>query len=178
MKEDKFYHAKNGFSLIEMLIIIAIIGTLASIVLSNVRTAKEKAKIARAKQEVRQIYNAITLLETDTEEWPGHQASYVIAAGKIGNEICPDGCNYPLSDCMAGIICNPGFPDNYFHWGGPYMSNIPEDPWGNEYFFDTDYDIQPGPGEKWAVVIGSYGPNGQGDNQYDDDDIIYTIISE
>jgi len=176
--EKKEHHSLFGFSLIELLIIISIIGSLALIVLVNIGPAREKARIARAKIDIRQIYNAIVLLEADSEEWPGHQAPFIVAAGASNNEICADGCSYGLSDCEAGLACDPSFPNEYPNWQGPYMENIPEDPWGNEYFFDTDYDIEPGAGEKWAVVIGSYGPNGQGNNQYDEDDVTYLLISE
>lgn len=166
---------KKGFSLVEILIVIAIIGILSSIVLFYLWDAKEKAKIIRAKAEVKEIYNAIIMLESDVEEWPGHQESNKI--NQISNnEICSDGCSFGLSDNQSGIVSTDG---NYSNWKGPYMPSIPLDPWGNEYFFDTDYDIDIDPvAKKWAVVIGSYGLNGTGNNLYDEDDIFYIIISE
>ena len=48
------------------------------------------------------------------------------------------------------------------------------DPWGNPYFLDTDYHT----GGDCVVAIGSFGPNGVGQNLYDEDDIIYVIPSE
>ncbi len=178
MKRFPFIFLTSAFTLIEVLIVISILAIISGIVLSSLQGSREKAKISRARSDIRQIYNAIILLEGDTGEWPGHQRPYVVATGADDNEICGGGCNYGLDDCMAGLICNPEFPNDYVGWNGPYIGKIPLDPWGNEYFFDTDYDIQQGSGEKWAVVVGSYGPNGQGLNQYDEDDIIYVVISE
>lgn len=168
----KFESKEKGFTLMEVLIGIAIIGFLASMVLVNVNTAREKARIAVAKAESREIYNAFILLESDTFQWPGHKTPYEVEEGS-DNEICPDGCTYSLSDPQAGLTATDG---NYGGgWDGPYLDEIPTDPWGTEYFFDTDYDIDPGEGQDWAAVIGSYGPNGVGNNQYDDDDIYYII---
>jgi len=176
-KRKKNMKLKKGFGLIEMLVVIAVIGILASIVLVNASNVKEKAKIVQAKATAKQIYNAIVILENDTGFWPGHKQPYEIEPGASGNEICddlpPNDCEFKFSDPEAGLAATDGgYPD----WKGPYvLSSQLTDPWGSEYFFDTDYDIEAGAGQKWAVVIGSYGPNGQGLNQYDSDDIIYII---
>lgn len=157
----------KGFSLIEILVVIAIIGVLAGIVLTGVGTARQKAREIAAKMECKSIFNAILLLETDTDEWPGHQVPDKVNQVD-DNEICADGCAYSFSDNRAGLV---GTDANYPNWRGPYIKEIPKDPWGNEYFFDTDYDT----GTEWVAVVGSYGPNGAGNNQYDADDIIYIL---
>jgi len=163
---------KKAFTLVEVLVVIAIIGILATIIITNVNAAREQAKIAVSKAETRQIYNAILLFQDDTGEWPGHKTPYEIEEGVGGNEICSDGCSYGLTDPQTGLIDTDG---NYTNWNGPYIATDLLDEWGNEYFFDTDYDIEPGSGEKWAVAIGSYGSNGEGLNLYDEDDVIYVI---
>lgn len=167
-----------GFTLIELLIVIAIIGIISSIVLVSLGSAREKARIAVAKEETRQILNAIIMLESDTEQWPGHKTSYELEIGG-DNEICSDGCSLSLSDCEAGLVCDDS-ADPYPNWKGPYLSTV-VDPWGNEYFLDTDYDYNAHQGlaeEKWVAVIGSYGPDGEGLNQYGTDDVIYVIVEE
>lgn len=164
---------QQGFTLIELLLVIAIIGILATIIIINVNSAREKAKIVKARMEVRQIYNAIIFLQDDTAEWPGHKEPYDIEDGSNGNEICPDGCTYDLTDCWAGLLCS----DTYQNWQGPYWPSAISltDSWGHQYFFDTDYDMDPTGAEKWAIVVGSYGPNGVGNNNYDTDNIIYIL---
>jgi len=173
---QKQISSKNsiGFTLIELLVVLAVIGILSGIVLVSLSAGRDKAKIAKAQSEVRQIHLAIFGLEGNAGQWPGHKTTYRIEQTD-DNEICPDGCAYGLNDCRAGILCDD-FADPYPNWKGPYYPESLIDPWGNEYFFDTDYDIGEGV-TKWAVVIGSYGPNGVGNNLYDDDDIIFVIPS-
>jgi len=163
---------RQGFTLIELLVVIAIIGILSSVVLTSLNSTREKARIAKAKGDIKNIKTAISQLEIDTEQWPGHETIGSTCSSNCGaNEFCDDGCANGISDGEAGIMATDGsFPD----WDGPYMTRMPLDPWGNEYFFDSDYDI----GGVDKTVIGSYGPNGQGLNDYDGDDIIGIIASD
>ena len=162
---------KEGFTLVEMLVVIAIIGILASIIFFSVGGAKEKAQIAKAKAEIRNIYNVFAFLENDTGEWPGHKTPNLDECGQNNNEICDDSCAFSLSDCDSGLSCDdPVIP--YSNWQGPYISQEKlTDPWGSEYFLDTDYYI----GGDCVAVVGSYGPDGIGNNQYNGDDIIFII---
>ena len=160
--------AQPGFTLIELLVVIAIIGLLAAVILAAVSSARKKAQIATATSEVRQLRVAMEQLAIDTGKWPGHQVIDNIASGVSGNEI------WDLTAPSAGFIATDG---NYPGWKGPYISSVPLDPWGNPYFFDTDYDVNMGIGpSNWQAVIGSFGPNGVGQNVYDADNI-YEIVS-
>ncbi|OGF68830.1 hypothetical protein A3C73_01480 [Candidatus Giovannonibacteria bacterium RIFCSPHIGHO2_02_FULL_44_11] len=160
---------KRGFTLIELLVVVGIIGILASIILVRLNLAREKAKIVRARAEVKQIRTAVVLLEGDSGEWPGHKTLDDIETGVSNNEM------WDLSVQAAGIIATDG---NFARWSGPYMNVMPKDPWGNDYFFDTDYDIDPTAGTQWAAVIGSFGPNGDGQNVYDSDDIFEILTAQ
>ena len=94
---------------------------------------------------------------------PGHQIPYIVCQGTCdSNEI--EDFTLPL----AGIRQTDGLFPN---WNGPYIQILPLDPWGNNYFIDTDYMTAQGD----KAVVGSYGPNGLGLNDYDDDDVIYII---
>lgn len=171
------FQQKQGFSLMELLIVIAIISTLAGIVLIAFPSSQDKARIAKTKGELKQIVDVIKIIEVETGCWPKSpieancKTPYVIEIGGANNEI------WDLSDTRCGIM---GDDDNAFPgWGGPYMQKIFKDPWGNDYFFDSDYDLDPDPiGQQWAVVVGSFGPNRVGPNVYDDDDVVYVLVSE
>jgi prepilin-type N-terminal cleavage/methylation domain-containing protein len=172
---------RRGFTLIELLVVIAITGLLAGIVLVSLGGARENARIGKAQAEVRQIVNAIAILELNTGEWPGHQTALQVCSGACSDNEIPD---LPvivipsLSEPAAGIEQTDG---GYTGWNGPYMT-VPLDPWGNPYFFDTDYEVQANDtpcngtgGCSTVVAAGSFGPNGTGTNDYDADDIILII---
>lgn len=149
--------------------VIAIISILAGVVLVSLKSTRENARVSAAQEELKQLRTAITLLEATTNEWPGHTLSGVVGSGTSGKEV------WDLSAPVAGLIQTDG---SFQSWNGPYLQNAVTDPWGNNYFFDTDYDLDPTGSTRWAVVVGSFGPNGVGQNLYDSDDIIEIILSE
>lgn len=169
---------KRGFTLIELLVVIAIIGVLASVVLSSLNSARTKGNTAKVKSELRNVRAAIALLEDDTGKWP--------------NGCPPNAGTNPevsLNDAQAGLTEAPTAQNNgngciwtagdIAAWRGPYIGDL-TDPWGNAYEFDPDYTPYGAGGcsssaEAETVVVVSYGPNGQGRNDYDCDDIFLKI---
>ncbi len=148
----------RAFSLIELLVVIAIIGVLSTLAMVALAYARQAAKIAKAQHDIDTIVLALKQLETDTGQWPLHQ---------LVDQIDASGSNeaWDLNADDVGIVGTDGsFPG----WRGPYMTAVPEDPWGNGYFYDSDYLV----GGDNKAVIGSFGPNGVGQNLYDADDII------
>jgi len=175
-----FKKASRGFTLIELLVVIAIIGLLAGIVLVSLGGAREEARRGKARSEIHAIRTALLRLEIDTNEWPDHQPPW---------EVCDVGCpgtneTWDLNTEEAGLTQDDsGSP--YSGWKGPYLEAVPLDPWGNDYFLDTDYEIQtngdPCDGAGGcikAVAIGSFGPDGVGQNDYNADDIILELVRE
>jgi len=166
---------RQGFTLIEILVVIAIIAMLMAMSVVAVRYARDRAEVAKAQHGIDVLYNAISQLMIDTDEWPGHQTPEIVNAG-AGNEV------WDLSSSESGLTQTDGL---YSNWHGPYILEVQQDPWGNNYFFDTDYsinaDYEPcdgGTGCFDAVVVGSFGPNGTGQNVYDSDDVIKVLQKE
>ena len=155
---------QEGFTLIELMITIAIIGILSAIAIPNFLSYREKSKIARAQSELKTIQMAIMDLALDTNMWPNNNLAGIF------DPDCDNGEIDDLTDPDAGLVATNGdFPD----WSGPYLDEIPKDPWGKDYWFDPDYVID---GEDYVTIVSS-GPNGSDVNEYDDDNI-YIIISD
>ncbi|HEY1042210.1 MAG TPA: prepilin-type N-terminal cleavage/methylation domain-containing protein [Candidatus Paceibacterota bacterium] len=89
----------RGFTLIELLVVIAIIGILSSVVLASLNTARERAKIANAVAQLRELRNVVAAYYADTGRYP--------------------------ADC--GLTCTQS-TDPYLNalgvsgWAGPYFS--------------------------------------------------------
>ena len=155
--------AKNsgGFTLLELIVNVAIVGILTAIAIPAYFTFKNQARIAQTKGDLHHIQLAIEQLANDTAKWPGPQPVGQTADQEVWN----------LNASNAGIVAtNGGFPN----WRGPYMQSVPKDPWGSDYFFDPDYKI----GGTDYAVIGSFGPNKCCRNKYDSDDVTLLLPTQ
>jgi len=133
----------KGFTLIELLVVIAIIGVLASTVLASVNTARQKAKIARARADMSQIRLAMEFfLDTNGELPP------------IGDNCsaCANPCNNTWTAVIDPLVA-----------GGYLPSRIDRDPWGNFYCYDDNYRV---PACNFDNPIWSMGPNGARDTSW------------
>lgn len=161
-------HNRRGFTLVELMIVVVIVGILASLAVARFRLATQKVRKAQATLWCNRIAKAIETLAMETGEYPGHTpAGYVCYWPR--NEV------WNLNSGRAGLVKDDDdepFPD----WGGPYISRIPKDPWGNDYAWDSDYYLREE--SKWVAAVVSFGPNGIGPNRYDDDNIIVILTAE
>ncbi len=147
-----------AFSLIEMMIAIAIIGLLLGISIPRYSKIRAEAKIREAESDVEMLSSAIKQLAWDTGRWPRG----------IRREIRGDAECWDLASVAAGLMAKG---KGFSNWQGPYLVEVPKDPWGSNYFFDPDYRID----GVMRPVVGSFGPNKIGRNKYDADNV-YVVL--
>ncbi len=185
---------KNGYSLTELITVIAIIGILATVIVGSLSGAREKGKIAHAQEELLNIRGAIGALLVDTKKYPNGCTS-IPADYEVELDNPQAGIATTPSVGVVGTDCEWTARDVYL-WNGPYL-NVPKDPWGNPYIFDPDYFqgmdcpdspyyfpshdhglfLTTFPGVMIPALV-SNGPNGAmetGFNTYDCDDIFIPL---
>lgn len=105
---------EQGFTLIELMVVILIIGLLATIVVQNLRSATDRAKRVKAQADISQIKSGLD--------------RYYLDAG-----------SYPTSDQgLNALMAAPTGGSVPHDWEGPYLEKIPPDPWGNAYIYQSD----------------------------------------
>ncbi|PHJ36825.1 general secretion pathway protein G [Desulforamulus profundi] len=108
MKEER--DGEKGFTLVELLVAIAIIGVLAAVITPNAFRAVEKSKIARAVADLKAIKGAAMAYYADTGTFPPNDDNY--AGGPTGN-------SYRGIDFLKN-------QNNVDGWNGPYLEKWPE----------------------------------------------------
>ena len=61
---------KKGFTLIELLVVVSLIGVLSTLVIANLNSARERARDAQRKSDLRNIQTALRLYYNDNSEYP------------------------------------------------------------------------------------------------------------
>ncbi len=128
---------QQGFTLIEIMVVVIILGILAAIVAPNVIGRVGDAQIAAAKQDIRGIENALKFYRLDNFNYPSTEQG------------------------LQALVSRPNDP-NIRNWKqGGYLDRLPKDPWGNPYQY-----LSPGTrGEIDIYTLGRDGrPGGDGED--------------
>ncbi|MDQ5920939.1 MAG: ral secretion pathway protein [Pseudomonadota bacterium] len=122
---------QRGFTLIEIMVVLVILGVMAALVVPRVLGRADDARKVAAKSDIASIMNALKLYNLDNMRYPTNAQGLEALAKK---------------PTVAPI------PNNYKDGG--YLDKLPTDPWGGAYQYQN-------PGKHGEIDVYSYGPDGQ-----------------
>jgi general secretion pathway protein G len=134
----------RGFTLIEIMVVVVIIGLLAAIIVPQVIDRVDEARVAKAKQDIQGLETALTMFRLDNSK-------------------------YPSTDQGLKALSQQPTDPSIHHWRpGGYIQRVSKDPWGGDYQYvfpgthGREYDLfslgadgQPG-GEGINADIGNW----------------------
>jgi general secretion pathway protein G len=111
----------EGFTLIEIMIVVIIIAVLASLIVPKVLDRPTQARISVAKANINAISEALELYKFDNDLYPTQDQG------------------------LQALVTKPNLDPTPKRWRG-YLNKLPKDPWGNEYYYifpgeHSNYDI-------------------------------------
>jgi general secretion pathway protein G len=123
--------AARGFTLIEIMVVIVILGVLAALVVPRVLERPDEARAVAAKSDIAAIMGALKLYRLDNQRYPTSEQG------------------------LAALVAKPEAPPLPPNWKpGGYLEKLPKDPWGRPYQYLN-------PGLKGEIDVMSYGADGQ-----------------
>lgn len=141
LKKQGIVRGKNaGFTLIELMVVIVILGVLAGLIVPRIMDRPEEARRTKAELDIAAIEQALRLYKLDNGRYPSTE----------------QGLQALVEAPSVGVL-----PRNWREGGYLDKRNVPKDPWGNDYIY-----ISPGlHGDFDLISYGADGePGGEGDN--------------
>ncbi|WP_026970693.1 type II secretion system major pseudopilin GspG [Aliagarivorans marinus] len=122
---------QQGFTLLEVMVVIVILGILASLVVPNLMGNKEQADRQKAIADIVALENALDMYRLNHSRYPTTDQGLEALVSQPTSG--PEPRNYP---------------------DGGYLRRLPKDPWGNDYILIS-------PGERGRVDVFTAGPDGE-----------------
>jgi general secretion pathway protein G len=136
-RQQTVHSVSRGFTLLEVMVVIVILGILASMVVPNLMGSQEKANIQKAVSDVNALETSLKMYKLDNYNYPTTEQGIEALVTKTDIEPMPR-----------------RFPEE------GYISRLPKDPWGNDYQLLH-------PGEHGKVDVFSMGPDGEAGTEDD-----------
>ena len=129
MRSNK--NKQKGFTLLEIMVVIVILGVLASMIVPNLMGNKDKADRQKVVSDVVALENALDMYKLDNGSYPSSDQGL---------------------DALLSEPSGSPEPRNYREDG--YIKRLPQDPWGNDYILNN-------PGSHGKIDISSVGQDGE-----------------
>lgn len=123
MKKPKNSSKKKGFTLLELMVVLVILGALIGLIAPNILGRSDDAKISVAKTQMSNIISALNFYKLDNGNYPS------------------------TAQGLQALVSKPsGFPEAKNWKSDGYMPKIALDPWGNEFIYispgsEGDFDL-------------------------------------
>jgi general secretion pathway protein G len=99
----------GGFTLIEIMVVVIIIGLLAAVIVPQIVSKVDEARVAKAKQDIQSLETALTMYRLDNSKYPTTEQG------------------------LPALVTQPTDPSIKNWRPGGYLQHISKDPWGNDY---------------------------------------------
>jgi general secretion pathway protein G len=129
---------QRGFTLLEVMVVIVILGILAALVVPKIISRPDEARVIAAKQDIASLMQALKLYRLDNQRYPSTEQG------------------------LQALVAKPTSAPIPLNWKqGGYVERLPNDPWGGTYQYLN-------PGVRGEIDVFSYGadaaPGGEGND--------------
>lgn len=133
--------AQRGFTLIELMVVLVILGVLAALIAPKLMDRPDEARVIAAKQDVATLVQALKLYRLDNLRYPSTEQG------------------------LQALVSKPAVEPVPGNWkAGGYLEKLPNDPWGHPYLYLN-------PGRQGEIDVFSQGADGQPGGEGNDADI-------
>ena len=106
---NRVVRSQTGFTMIEIMVVVAILGILAAMIVPQVTGRDDKARVQVAKSDIKSIASALELYKMDNFSYPSTDQG------------------------LEALVNQPSGADNWAEGG--YLSKVPKDPWKRDYLY-------------------------------------------
>lgn len=141
MKNLNYRRMSSGFTLIEVMVVIVILGVLAALVVPKIMSRPDEARVVAARQDVASLLQALKLYRLDNKRYPSTDQG------------------------LQALVSKPGSGPAADNWKADgYLDRLPQDPWGKPYQYLN-------PGLRGEIDVFSLGGDGQPGGEGTDADV-------